>query len=104
MAVSYRLYLDDVRHPPKHEADWIWAKSFDQAVAHVKQHGVPDEVSFDYDLGEGYPTGLDFAKWLVDYVEEEGAAAPPIFQYDVHSTHFLGAGELRAYLSQALPQ
>lgn len=78
-----KLFLDDQRPAPP---GWDLVKSFDEFVAYFQQHGCPDVVSFDHDLGlEHYPvfeqqpgdkipydqytekTGYHCAKWMVAY-------------------------------------
>lgn len=43
-----KLWLDDIRPAPK---GWEWVKSFHEFKSWVDAHGVPEEVSFDHDLG-----------------------------------------------------
>jgi len=68
--MTYKLYIDDERTPKR--AGWTIVRSFDQAVSTIKENGVPDEISFDHDLGWDMVTnkeaksGYDLAKWLVE--------------------------------------
>ena len=59
-----KLYLDDICSPP--DSSWIVVRSHDEFVAWIQTHGTPDEISFDHDLGDGVPTGMDCAKWIVE--------------------------------------
>lgn len=87
------LYLDDVRSPinelPGYEP-WTIVRNYDEFVAYINTHGVPDFISFDHDLAQEHmedyfaqvhafgfqtpsydkfkeKTGLDCAKYLIDY-------------------------------------
>ena len=42
-----KLYLDDIRSPSSD--DFIVVRSFEEAVAFVKENGMPDMISFDHD-------------------------------------------------------
>ena len=87
------IYLDDIRHPPSNR-DWHIVRSYDQAIAWVEKHGMPDYISFDHDLGEE-KTGYDFAKWLIDQDEQGIAKFGPGFDYAVHSANPVGAKNIR---------
>ena len=52
-----KLYLDDVRDLPDESFDL--ARSYDEAVNYVKQHGIPPFISFDHDLGVDENENLD---------------------------------------------
>lgn len=68
--MGYRLYIDDIRTP--RTLGWIIVRSYEDFVATIKKHGIPDEISFDHDLGWDEEnnmerkSGYDCAKWLVD--------------------------------------
>ena len=47
---SYNLYLDDIRTPKK--GDWVIVRSFEDFVGTIVTKGLPNEISFDHDLGE----------------------------------------------------
>jgi len=91
----YRLFLDDERDPPSDGQEWIVVRTFDAAIAYVAANGMPGFISFDHDLGEE-KTGYDFAKWLVDWLEENHI--PPEFDYYVHSQNPVGAANIESYL------
>lgn len=48
--MSYNLFLDDLRTP--RDDSFIVARDVPEAIAVVRQHGVPSVISFDHDLGE----------------------------------------------------
>lgn len=78
----------------------VVARNFEDACAAVIEHGYPDIVFFDHDLGVG-KTGHDFAKWLVERDLDTGDM-PADFRYYVHSANPIGrsniAGCLDSYL------
>lgn len=120
--MSYNLFLDDVREPPaprkgytalwpkwmrsrlKTEPGpaWIVVRSFDEAVDYVELHGMPAKISFDHDLGDGVPTGFDFAKWLVNRHLDGTDLLPKNFSYVVHSANPPGAANIKGLLDNFL--
>lgn len=111
------LFLDDERNPGdvtwvliggvgSWGADWQIVRSFNQAVAWVKENGFPDVISFDHDLGLMHyagdysdgATGMDFAKWLVEY-DIENKTMPADFKFTVHSKNPEGARNIKELLN-----
>jgi hypothetical protein len=107
------IFLDDERHPnqvywvnlPK-DVNWTIVRSYDEFVETVanwyKTHGkiLPDIISFDHDLSfEHYmdvvnseeKTGLDAAKWLVQFAEEHAVSTREFPYHCVHSMNVVGA-------------
>jgi 8-oxo-dGTP pyrophosphatase MutT (NUDIX family) len=74
-----KLWLDDVRPAPD---GWDLARTFEEFVSYIEQNGVPDAISFDYDLERG-KTGLACARWLL-----ERGTLPR--QWSVHSANRIG--------------
>ena len=72
-----KLFLDDVRsiqsiYPKAAIGEFTLVRSYEEFVAYIETHGLPDFISFDNDLGllaDGSlaPDGLAAAKWLVYY-------------------------------------
>ena len=93
-----KLYLDDLRDPP--DQTWTVARSYEEAVALVAEHGFPEHVSFDHDLG-GEQTGLDFAHYLVRLYLDEGTM-PANFGFDVHSANVPGSENIEGLLTRYL--
>jgi hypothetical protein len=60
----YKLYLDDERFP-KLSNDWVIVRNFEEFKQMILDKGLPKEISFDHDLGDGIPTGFDCVKWMV---------------------------------------
>ena len=87
--MSYSLFLDDIRNP-KTKRNWKIARSFEEAKFIIYDHGIPDYISFDHDLGEGTAkTGYDFAKWLIEYDYQHNIFEKPI-EFNVHSANPIG--------------
>jgi len=84
------LWLDDLRDPTDSRMDWlayspigrevevVWLKDYYQFRNWIQQHGLPDGICFDHDLGEDTLTGYDCAKWLVDYCLDN-QLLPPVW-------------------------
>ena len=104
------------------ENDWDIVRNYDEFVLHIEMNGVPEFVSFDHDLGEiSYEipaneilkmsdddmlekfgviekTGLDCAKFLVEYCADENIALP---DYLVHSANPAGKENIEKFLENA---
>jgi len=125
------LWLDDIRDP--HISDWlmryapqfaygegqvVWVKDYDSFCKWIKENGLPDQISFDHDLGldkfqslreEGlskrkfkklrqdgeFKSGKDAANWLVDYCMDNKVGLP---KWGVHSANPTGADNIRGLL------
>lgn len=111
------LFLDDERMPGDVKwlliggvgswgADWQIVRSYDEAVKWVQDHGFPDVISFDHDLGLTHyandysdgKTGYDFAKWLVDY-DMDTNTMPLKFLFTVHSKNPQGTINIQSILN-----
>lgn len=104
--MTYTLFLDDLRDPAITYPDadvscWIVCRNYEEAVASVIVNGAPSMILFDHDLGDG-PTGLDFAKWLIDQHLDGNHAIPAGFDYYVHSMNPIGAENIRQLLKNFL--
>jgi len=97
--MTYRLFLDDIRNPPA--GDWIVARDFAHAVDIVCRHGYPQFASLDHDLGDDIPTGMDFAKWLIERDMDHGDM-PEDFDYHVHSANVPGGANINGILTSYL--
>ena len=101
------LYLQD---------DWSIVKNYKEFIRWIEFHGVPELISFDHDLADIHyevdfsdweftsdqlgveETGLDCAKWLVDYCLDNGQTLP---KYLVHSANPAGRKNILSYLDNA---
>jgi len=97
--MGYRLFLDDLRDPCWVHGDtsWLVCRSMDEAVDAIRSLGWPSEISFDHDLGDGVPTGMDLARWLVEHDLDTGSM-PEGFTYHVHSANPVGAANIRSLM------
>ncbi len=97
--MTWRLFLDDNRDAP---VGLMVARSFLEAKNLVLSCGCPEYISFDYYLGDGELTGVDFAKWLMQADASDRIQIPEDFEFDVHSSSPDGATEICNTLSDYL--
>lgn len=107
-----KLFLDDLRYPK--EVKWVdiglgpWeiVRSYDEFVDFILKNGVPDTISFDQDLADAHyasgepppegwkeKTGLDCAKWLINYCIEKELPFPE--NITVHSMNPVGRERIK---------
>ncbi|YP_010843527.1 nudix hydrolase [Klebsiella phage K64-1] len=100
MIMGYQLFLDDIRYPSKYySTEMVLCRSYDEAVKYVEEHGIPEFISFDHDLGDtsdNEKTGYSFAKFLIDYMIDNGISNE--FKYNIHSSNPVGADNIDSYL------
>jgi len=96
-----------------------WVLNYQEFVEWITRFGLPDVISFDHDLADEHytpkeywddyqlskeyqdkqnyqeKTGMDCAKWLVDYCMDNNKTLPTYF---VHSANPVGADNIRNYL------
>ena len=108
---------------PYDDTEWLYAKSYGQFVDIVMDLGLPEFVSFDHDLADYHykvssmenehceygdftnrqfnygpeKTGLDAAKWLVDYCIAHKVKFP---KYTVHSLNEVAGKRIVDYITQ----
>jgi hypothetical protein len=119
----YVLFLDDEKMPnditwaefPRYETIYI-IRTYQGFVKQVETYGVPMFVCFDHDLTEQHyiamlnetqnkpfnygkeKTGLDCAKWLVQYCQKKGTKFP---RYVVHSLNPNGKKRIEDFIESA---
>ena len=117
-----RLPKDAINLIPSHlnqfywEQDWITVKNYSEFKKYIQDNGIPDFISFDHDLADIHyqvdfndwefssdqlgveETGLDCAKWLVDYCLDNGLTLP---DFIVHSANPAGRKNIQSYLDNA---
>jgi hypothetical protein len=113
------LWLDDLRDPSQGQfkiwlnlafgenLDVTWVKDYDEFIKYFKKNEMPYAISFDHDLGNeltDHPelnekTGLDCAKWIVDYCMNNAVRLP---KYFVHSANPVGRENIQSYLDNYL--
>ena len=100
-----KLFLDDIRtiemvYDKAHESEFDIVRSYDKFVEYIIQHGLPDFISFDNDLGldkdgniaeDGYAA----AKWLV----YESGLDLRALEFYVHSANPVAAEQIRGLLN-----
>lgn len=101
--MTYKMFLDDLRDPGfvwsgHNSADWVVCRSYDQAVAVFQAQGWPSMVSFDHDLGPDTPTGMDFARFLVDQ-DMNNNEMPNGWRFHVHSANPVGSSNIVGLLN-----
>lgn len=114
----YLDYEGKVPKIPGHVVEWVL--SYQEFVDWIKKFGLPAIISFDHDLAfehytpfeywDGYEaskkyqeskeytekTGMDCAKWLVQYCSDNNLELPKFF---VHSANPVGADNIRGLLN-----
>lgn len=83
-----RLFIDDERFPC--QDDWAIVRSSNEAIEWVTLHGMPEEISFDHDLGED-DTSRVFIHWMIEQMIDGLLHFPSDFKYSVHSQNPIGA-------------
>lgn len=102
------------------ELEWDIVRNFNDFVNHIIENGLPELVSFDHDLAEAHyhasmyqgskvymkyletvseKTGMDCAKWLVDYCIDNKKTFP---KWVVHSMNPVGKANIESYISSYL--
>jgi hypothetical protein len=97
---------------------WETVRNHDEFVAFIMENGLPDLISFDHDLADDHyhpdmyngqeiynkhyaefkeKTGMDCAKWLVDYCMDNKQELP---DYVVHSMNPAGGENIKSLLDQ----
>lgn len=107
------LWLDDKRDPLKD--DWlkyspiekpyeiIWLKKYHEFVSYITENGLPNAICFDHDLSDIHinkstykeNTGMDCAKWLVDYCIDNNKKLP---LYNIQSANSVGRENIDSLL------
>lgn len=104
------LWLDDIRNPFDYvdERTWIeayspigienvkciWIKTYNEFCDYINQHGLPDAICFDNDLGEE-KEGYDCAKFVVNYCLNNDSPAP---LYNIQSANPVAVENIDCYL------
>ena len=107
---------------PYDDTEWLYAKSYGQFVDIVMDLGLPEFVSFDHDLADYHykvssmenehseygdftnrqfnygpeKTGLDAAKWLIEYSKSTGHDLPQCY---THSANPIGCCHIMGYIN-----
>ncbi len=102
--------------PIGRDVDVVWVKSYDEFTKWITENGVPQGLCFDHDLGEDVAiarvkkgmskrqarilkretmSGMDCAKWLVEYCYENKQLLPP---YGIQSANPVGRENIDSLL------
>lgn len=68
----------------KYNPQFVWVHNLEEFSNYIETNGLPDLVSFDFDLGAGIPKGSECAKWLRKYCVKTNQSLP---KYFVHSAN-----------------
>lgn len=102
--MTYNIFLDDERIPEQvywvdlPDVQWTIVRNMLEFVEHIEQHGLPQIISFDNDLGFDELEGRDCAKWLVEQIMDGKVTIPDDFQFFVHSKNCIAAQWIDQYL------
>jgi spore coat polysaccharide biosynthesis protein SpsF (cytidylyltransferase family) len=98
--------------------EWKTVRNYDEFVSYITKNGLPDFISFDHDLSDEHynpdmyngqeiynkhyaefkeKTGMDCAKWLVDYCMDNKKELP---DFVVHSMNPAGGENIKLLLDQ----
>lgn len=93
-----KIFLDDEREPDdidriNNPDDWVVVRDVESFKDVVNNHGGPITVSFDHDLGDDVPNGMEAARWLTEN-------AITVQEYFVHSANPVGAENIRSLMGQ----
>jgi hypothetical protein len=104
------------------EDDWDIVRNYDEFINYIQNNDMPALISFDHDLADFHyeykteeyeslseeemimkfgsmeKTGLDCAKWLVDYCMDNNETLP---DFMVHSANPTGKVNIESYLNNA---
>ena len=117
-------FIDEEKRVPIGNDKWNinWVLNYEQFVQWIEIYGLPDAISFDHDLADEHytpeyfwddygeskkfqewrgktyqeKTGMDCAKWLVDYCMDNKVELPKFY---VHSANPVGADNIRGVLN-----
>ena len=113
-------YIDLEGRVPKEKGVVEWVLNYEQFVQWIEKFGLPEVISFDHDLADEHytpeiywsdyklskeyqeaqnyqeKTGMDCAKWLVDYCMDNNLKLPKFY---IHSANPVGADNIRGLLN-----
>ena len=98
--MTYKLFIDDERFPV--DNSFVICRNMDEVMATLFELGAPHFISFDHDLGDNVPTGMDITKALVEMDMDGKIDLNREFTFYVHSQNVAGAANIQSYLSNYL--
>ena len=97
--MKWTLFLDDERHPVRHDRDvWI-ARTSLEAIDLIKEKGCPTIMLLDHDLGYGDDVTSIFYPRFVALILDGEVRFPEGFKCHVHSMNPVGAENLRSKIA-----
>jgi hypothetical protein len=99
--MTYRMFIDDERFPPSDGNEWVICRNKAEVEHALNHRGFPAFISFDHDLGEQEPSGMDIAWMLVDR-DLDSPVIPDNFEFYVHSQNSVGAVNIKKLLENYL--
>lgn len=91
------IFIDDERFPPEDGNTWVICRTIEEFQRLILAGNVPTYISFDHDLGDNIPTGMDIAKWLVEF-DLDNNIIPSNFSWYVHSQNTNGRDNINGLL------
>ena len=73
----------------------VWVKDYDEFVSWIEENGLPDGINFDHDIAHHEKTGMDCAKWLVEYCMDNNKKLP---KFKSHSANPVGRDNIENLL------
>lgn len=99
LVYKMKIYLDDLREP--YDDSWTIAKTIEEFQQLVLSGEAITQMSFDHDLGENVPTGMDATKWFVELCLDEPSYGENLEIVLVHSANPPGAENILSYFMSA---
>lgn len=109
--MTFYLFIDDIRDPNWSECvasgvdqskPWVIARSSREAIMLVEEHGMPNAIAFDHDLGYhfndpkmGIDTTIIFLRWLTEHFWDGTQVIP---SYTIHSSNGPGRENIRSIM------
>ena len=94
-----KLFIDDLRDPP--DDSWWVVRSSKAGIEFLHAYGIPDEISFDHDLG-GDDTAMVFVNYMIEAVLDKTLEMPKGFRYVVHSANPVGSLNIKSKMDSFL--
>jgi hypothetical protein len=96
-----------------HDGPWDIVRNFHEFKDYINEHGIPNVISFDNDLGvdqHGCAVALEgrhCAEWLIERflyfdLENDKYKLPDGFQFTVHSMNPIAAEQIKDHLDAAI--
>lgn len=101
----FKLFIDDLKAAPE---GFTLARNSAEAISMIKSKGMPEYVSFDYDLGlgpdsiDGNDNGMIILDFIIDNVKNGTLKIPTGFGYDIHSSNIFAARKMRQKMDELL--